>query len=108
MPGRAVGDAGGREHRVHVAVDLLERGVDRGTVAEVDLDRLRDVELDRREVHHHDLGAERADGLRRGRAHAGRATDDEHALAVVAEPVDVGHCFLLLVGPGRRRVVPIG
>jgi hypothetical protein len=53
-----LGDPGGRKHRVDRATHLLERGVDRSGVAQVDLQRLGDVILHRRVVHHYHLGTE--------------------------------------------------
>ena len=52
-----VRDTGGREHRVGLAGELYERLVDRGSVAKVDLDRLRHGEVDGRVVHDDDLDA---------------------------------------------------
>ena len=77
MFGRAVGDAGAREQRVHRAAALVDRGVDRRLVAEVDVDRLRARQRDLGEVHHHDLGARVLHELRDRRAHSGGTTDDE-------------------------------
>ena len=92
MPGRAVGDAGAREQRVDAAAALVDGGVDRRLVGEVDGDRAGDpVDVHRREVHGHDFGAgidEQAGG---GVAHAGGGTDDHDALAVVAEQIEQGH-----------------
>ena len=72
-------------------LDLLERGVDRGGVAQVDLDRLGDVVVHRRVVQHDDFGAEFGGRLGGRRAHAGRTADNERALTVVAQPIDNRH-----------------
>ena len=89
---RAVGDTGAREQRVDAAAALVDGGVDRGLVGEVDRDRAGDpVDVHRGEVHRHDLGTgvdEQAGG---GVAHAGGGTDDHDALAVVAEQIEQGH-----------------
>ncbi len=89
--GGPVGDSGGREHGVDGPLDLLEGGVDRGGVAQVDLYRLGDFEVHRRIVQHDDFGAEFADRLGRRRAHAGGASNNERALTVVAQPIDNRH-----------------
>ncbi len=39
--GRAVGDTGAREHRLHRTADLVDGRVDRRLVGEVDVDALR-------------------------------------------------------------------
>ena len=82
---RAVGHARAREQRVHGPVALRERGVDRGRLAQVHLDRLRAGQLHLGEVHHHDLGARVLHELGYGRAHTGGTAHDERTLAVVAK-----------------------
>ena len=61
--------------------------VDARLVAQVEVDRLHTGERHRREVHHHDLGAEVLHELGGGRAHSGGAAHDQRPLAVVAECV---------------------
>lgn len=84
----AVGDTRAREQRVHRPAALVERGVDRRRVTEVNVHRLRAGKLDLGEVHHHDLGACVVHKLRDGCAHPGRTTDDERPLVVVAKSVE--------------------
>src|SRR6201999_1753783 len=86
-----VGDSGGGEHRVDGPAYLLERGVDRGGVAQVDLDRLGDFVVHRRIVQDNDFRAEFGGRLSRCRAHPGRTTDNECPLTVVAQPIDYRH-----------------
>ena len=69
------------------AAALVDRGVDAGLVAQVEVDRLDAREGDRRVVHDHDLGAEVLHQLGRRGTHAGGTTDDQRPLAVVAECV---------------------
>ena len=57
-PVGAVRDTRRREHGLDGPGHLVERSVDVGAVAEVDLDGLGDGEVHRRVVQHHDLGAE--------------------------------------------------
>ena len=91
MPGRAVGDAGAREQRVHRAAALVDGGVDRRLVGEVELDRLDARQRHLGAVHHDDLGAGVLRELGDRRAHAGGAADDQRPLAVVPECVEQRH-----------------
>ena len=102
---RAVGHARAREQRVDRPAALVDGGVDAGLVAEVDVDRLDALERDGRVVHHHDLGAEVLDELRRRRAHAGGAADDHRALAVVPECVCL-HVLAPVAGPDVPMGIP--
>ena len=70
---------------------LLERGVDRSRIAQVDLQRLGDVILHRRVVHDYYFGAEFGRGLGRRGAHARRPADNERTLAVIPQPIDYRH-----------------
>ena len=90
----AVGHAGAREQRVDRAAALVDGGVDRRLVGQVDVDGLGAGQRDLGEVHDHDLGAGALQQLGRGRAHAGGATDDDGALAVVAECIERRHVDL--------------
>src|SRR3954465_9735522 len=89
--GRAVGDPGAREQRVDRTADLLEGGVDRRLLPEVDVDRLDPVELHLGEVHDHGLGTGVPHELGRSRTHAGRTADDQRPLAVETEGVEQAH-----------------
>ena len=86
--GGAVGHTRAREQRVHRTAALVERGIDRCLVREVDLNRLRARQRDGREVHHHDLGAGVLHERRDRGAHPGGAADNEDALAVVPKGVE--------------------
>ena len=89
---RAVGDAGAREQRVDAAAALVDRGVDRRLVGEVDRDRAGDPgDVHRGEVHRHHFGAGVDEQTGGGVAHTGGGTDDHDALAVVAEQIEQGH-----------------
>ena len=92
--GGAVRDTGTREQRVHRTAALVDRRVDRRLVRQVQADRLHTRQRDLGSVHDDDLGARVLDELGRRRAHAGRASDDEHALALVAVGVEQAHVLL--------------
>jgi hypothetical protein len=104
-PRSAVGNARAREQRVDRAAALVERGIDAGLVAQVDLDPFDALDRDVGVVHHDDFGAEVSRDLRRRGAHAGRAADDERALAVVPEHLRYAHGNRLL---GSDHLEPLG
>jgi hypothetical protein len=81
----AVGNAGAGEQRVDRAAALVDRRVDVRLVAQVEADRLRTRQRDRRVVHHHDLGTEVLHQFGRRGTHAGGPADDQRPLAVVPE-----------------------
>ena len=88
---RAVGDARTREQRVHRAAALVDGGVDRRLVGEVERDALHAGQRHRGAVHDHDLCAGILRELGDRRAHAGGPADNQRALAVVPECVEQGH-----------------
>ena len=79
----------------NVPSHAVDRGVDRGPLGEVDLDRGHPGPGDRGEVHHDHLGAGGLHHLGGGGTHTGRTTDDEDALAVVSEDIEGTHVDLL-------------
>ena len=85
---------------------LVDGGVDRRLVGEVDLDRLHARRRDLGAVHRDDFGAGGEQHVDRGCSHAGRPADDEHSLSLVAVCVEQSHVFLLsgTVRPGDCRV----
>ena len=102
--GRAVGDAGAGQQRVDRTAALVDGGVDRGLLGEVQVDGLGAGEGDLGEVHHHDLGAGVERQLGGGGTHSGGTTDDEHALAIESECVELRHVWIscVLVGGSGR------
>ena len=86
MFGRAVGDAGAREQRVHGPAALVDARR-RSTPARARLTWIAFTpgERDLGEVHHDDLGPRVLHELGDGRAHTGGTTDHEDPLAVVAK-----------------------
>ena len=85
---RAVGDACAREQRVHRPAALVDRGVDRCLVGEVERDRLGAGQRDRGPVHDDDLGAGVLGELGDRGAHARCAAHDQNPLAVVPECIE--------------------
>ncbi len=65
---------------MHRSAALVDRGVDRSGVGEVDVNRLRARKRDLGEVHHHDLGPGVLHQLRDRGAHPAGTTDDEARL----------------------------
>ncbi len=88
--GRAIGDAGAEKSAcTGPPHSSTAASIDAGS-ARLSVDRLAPGEGDVGVVHHHDLCAGVLHQLGGRRAHAGGATDDEHALAVVPERVEQG------------------
>ena len=88
MPGVPSATPAQEKQRVDRAAALVDRGVDRRLLGQVDVDGLGARQRDLGEVHDHDLGAGVLHQLGGGGPHAGGAADDEGALAVVPERVE--------------------
>jgi hypothetical protein len=84
----AVRNARAQQQRVHGTPALVDRRVDARLLGQVDADRLDARVRHRCDVHDHDFGAQVQRQRRRGRAHPGRAADDDDPPVVEPQRVE--------------------